>query len=151
MLVYRVAKEQYANDLSGFGAKLFGGRWNLIGTPCLYTSQSRALALLEYSVNVNIEFMPLKLCFSIIEIQDDLIECVDSKDLPLNWNAIPCSSSTKIFGSNKLKNSSFSIIRVPSVIIPNEFNYIVNVSKIDSSNLKVIAVEEYKFDYRIKN
>lgn len=150
MLVYRIAKEQYANDLSGYGAKLFGGRWNLIGTPCLYTSQSRALALLEYSVIVNIDFMPSKLFFSCIEIKDDLIELVENKDLPKNWNAIPSSSSTKVFGSEKLNNSTSPILRLPSVVIPNEYNFIINPLKIDSENVKIISIEEYEFDYRIK-
>jgi RES domain-containing protein len=150
MLVYRIAKEQYANDLSGYGAKLFGGRWNLIGTPCLYTSQSRALALLEYTVNVGLDFMPSRLFFSVIEIDDDLIEIIKKDELPSNWYAIPSSSSTKIFGSEKLRSSSFPIIRVPSVVIPNEFNYIINPLKTDSLNLKITAIEPYDFDFRIK-
>jgi RES domain-containing protein len=150
MLVYRIAKEQYANDLSGYGAKLFGGRWNSTGTPCLYTSQSRALALLEYSVNVNIEFMPLKLFFSIIEIKDDLIEFIDKNDLPTNWSSIPSSSSTKIFGSEKLNNSGYPILRLPSVIIPNEYNFIINPLKIDSGAIKITSIEECEFDFRIK-
>lgn len=150
MLLYRIAKEQYANDLSGYGAKLFGGRWNLIGTPCLYTSQSRALALLEYSVNVSIDFMPSKLCFAVIEIQDHLIEFVDNNDLPLNWNTIPSSSSTKIFGSEKLNSSGFPVLRLPSVVIPNEYNFIINPLKIDSGDIKISGIEEYEFDFRIK-
>jgi RES domain-containing protein len=151
MLVYRISKEQYCRDLSGYGAKLYGGRWNLVGTSCLYTSQSRALALLEYSVNVNLDLMPLRLFFSVIEIQDNLIEIIKKDDLPQNWNAIPASSSTKIFGSEIIKNSSFSIFCVPSVVILNEFNFIINPLKIDSESLKIIDVEEYEFDFRIKN
>ncbi|WP_396211172.1 RES family NAD+ phosphorylase [Flavobacterium sp.] len=150
MLVYRITKEQYANDLSGYGAKLYGGRWNLIGSPCLYTSQSRALALLEYSVNVNIDFMPSRLFFSIIEINDHLIEFIDKKDLPPIWNSIPSSSSTKIFGSEKLSNSNFPILRLPSVVISNEYNFIINPLKIDSEGMKIINIEEYEFDFRIK-
>ncbi len=151
MLVYRLSKEQYSSDLSGYGAKLYGGRWNLIGIPCLYTSQSRALALLEFTANVGLDFIPPKLCFSVIEIQDELIETIKNEDLPLNWKAIPSSSSTQIFGSEKLKNSELPIFRVPSVVIPNEFNFIINPSKLTLENIKVIAVEEYQYDYRIKN
>jgi len=149
MLVYRIGKEQYCNDLSGLGAKLYGGRWNRVGIPCVYTSQSRALALLEYSVNISLEFINHKLCFTVIEIQDYLIEEISNENLPNNWKAIPASSSAKTFGSDKLIQTS-NIIRVPSVIIPNEYNFIINPTNLDSDAVKIVAVEEYIFDYRIK-
>jgi len=151
MLVYRIGKEQYCNDLSGLGAKLYGGRWNRMGTPCVYTSQSRALALLEYSVNIGLDFIIPKLSFTVIEIQDNLIEVIPMESLPNNWKSIPASSSTKTFGSDKLIQSSFPIIRVPSVIIPEEFNFIINPTNIDPSAIKIVAVEEYQYDYRIKS
>ncbi len=151
MLVYRIGKAQYCNDLSGLGAKLYGGRWNRIGIPCVYTSQSRSLALLEYSVNIGFEFIKHKLCFTIIEIQDYLIEEISTESLPNNWKAIPASSSTKTFGSDKLIQASSTIIKVPSVIIPNEFNFIINPTNLDSNAVKIVAVEEYIYDYRIKS
>jgi RES domain-containing protein len=151
MLVYRIGKAQYCNDLSGLGAKLYGGRWNRIGIPCVYTSQSRSLALLEYSVNIGFEFIKHKLCFTIIEIQDYLIEAISQDSLPNNWKAIPASSSTKTLGSDKLIQTSSTIIKVPSVIIPNEFNFIINPTNLDSDAVKIVAVEEYIYDYRIKN
>ena len=70
MIVYRLGKTQYCNDLIGVGAKLFGARWNISGTACLYTAESRALALLEYTVNVNIADIPKALSFTVIEIPD---------------------------------------------------------------------------------
>lgn len=151
MLVYRIGKEQYCNDLSGLGAKLYGGRWNRVGIPCVYTSQSRALALLEYSVNIDIEFINHKLCFTVIEVQDHLIEAISQESLPNNWKAIPASSTTKTFGSDKLIQTSSNIIKVPSVIIPNEFNFIINPANLDSDAVKIVAVEEYLYDCRIKN
>lgn len=150
MLVYRVGKEKYSRDLNGMGAKLYGGRWNNVGSACIYTSQSRALALLEYSVNVVNELIPRSLCFTTIEIKDDFIEEILIKDLPSNWKSIPTSSSSKIFGTEKLEQSSFPILRFPSVIIPSEFNYILNVNRFNELNPKIVSVEKYDYDYRIK-
>ena len=58
MLVYRIGRTKRAGDLTGEGSRLNGGRWNHKLTPCIYTSESRALALLEYTVNVNIDEIP---------------------------------------------------------------------------------------------
>lgn len=150
MLVYRIGKEQFSKDLSGEGAKLFGGRWNRIGIPCIYTSQSRALALLEYTVNVGVDFIPPSLCFTVFEIEDSLIEAFTFEQIPTNWKSVPTSSTTKNFGSDKLQNSSYPILRFPSVVIPSEFNYILNPKFLDKNFLKIISIEPYEFDFRIK-
>ena len=55
MIVYRLSRTRWADDLTGEGSRLHGGRWNHPGTPCIYTSESRALAILEYTVNVNVD------------------------------------------------------------------------------------------------
>jgi RES domain-containing protein len=150
MIVYRLSKAQYCKDLSGLGAKLYGGRWNMIGTPCVYTSSSRALALLEYSVNVKLEFIPEKLFFTLIEIDDKEIEIIAPADFPKNWTSVPADSITKIFGSEKLNSSPFSILRVPSVVIKNEFNYLLNPLKLNFETTKIIDVEPFQFDFRLK-
>jgi RES domain-containing protein len=98
MLVYRVGKTKYANDLSGEGARLYGGRWNHKLTPCIYTSQSRALALLEYSANVNIEDLGFSLSITTIEIPNKSIKKIQLSALPKDWNKLPAPSSTKEIG-----------------------------------------------------
>lgn len=151
MIVYRLSKAQYCRDLTGLGAKLYGGRWNMVGTSCVYTSSSRALALLEYSVNVKVEFIPERLFFTLIEIDDLEVEIIDSSDLPKNWASVPADSTTKIFGSEKLDNTESSILRVPSVIIKNEFNYLLNPLKLNLQNTKIIDVELFEYDFRLKS
>jgi RES domain-containing protein len=150
MLVYRLGKEKYSRDISGEGAKIFGGRWNRIGTPCIYTSQSRALALLEYTVNVGIDFIPKNLCFTVFEIDDTMIEKITLSEIPRNWNSVPTNSDTKNFGSDKLQFSSFPILRFPSVVIPNENNYLLNPKKMNEIFFKIVDVEPYVYDFRIK-
>ena len=90
MIDYRVGRTRYARDLDGEGARLHGRRWNHPLTPCIYTSESRALALLEYTANVNIDDIP-RLIYSgrpIMEL---------SKSLPLSWTMSSITCSTRYF------------------------------------------------------
>ena len=146
MKVYRLSKTEYANDLSGTGAKLFGGRWNHINVPCLYTAASRALAVLEYSVNVNIEFIPKRLSIAVFEIDESCIYHI--KKLPDDWVAVPSPFSTKDLGSNLLRTNT-PIIEVPSVVIPTEFNYLLNPSALNTA-FSLVEVQEFTYDLRIK-
>ena len=151
MIVYRLGKTQYSDDLSGEGARLYGGRWNPVGTACLYTSQSRALAVLEFSVNLNILEIPNSLSFTVIEIQDNQIFNVNNKDLPIGWNSFPAPTITKIFGNELLRTSDKAIIKIPSVIIPTEFNFLLNPYHKSKTQFKIIDIESFIYDSRIKS
>lgn len=150
MIVYRVGRTKYATDLNGEGARLFGGRWNNKMISCLYTSESRALAILEYTVNVNIDDIPRALSITSIEIPDRSIKILSEADLPGNWKYSPAPSSTKKFGSKLLQDAEFPIIRIPSTIIPNEFNYLLNPLHRDSKKFKIIDISDFVYDVRIK-
>jgi len=149
MLVYRIGKTKHAGDLSGEGAKINGGRWNHKNIPCVYTSESRALSLLEYTVNVNIENIPRALSVTTIEIPDKEILIINEKDLPGNWRSVPFPSSTQDFGSLLLKNSTIPVIKIPSSVIAEEFNYILNPLN-PASLLKIVEIKDLVYDVRIK-
>jgi RES domain-containing protein len=150
MHVYRIGWAKYGSDLSGEGARLHGGRWNHKGTPLVYASESRALALLEYTVNVNIEEIPRALSLTTIEIPDDLIKTVSIADLPGNWQMVPAPSSTRDRGTAWFHKSKHAILRVPSSILPHEYNYLLNPLHPLSHRWKSIAVEDFVYDVRIK-
>ena len=150
MIVYRVGKTKYANDLMGEGARLFGGRWNNKGVGCLYTSESRALALLEYTVNIDIDDIPRALSITVIEISDDKITTIKEADLPGDWKYSPAPSSTKIFGSKLLLAAKESIIQIPSTIIPAEYNYLLNPLHPESKKFKIMDISDFIYDVRIK-
>ena len=148
MLVYRISKTQFSRDLEGTGSKLFGGRWNHIDTPCIYASESRALAVLEYSVNVNVDLIPRALSICTYEIDDKFIKEVKEKKLPGNWKEIPAPYSTKDFGTKLLK-SGVSILKIPSIVLPMEFNYIINPF-FEQKHFKLIDTKDFSYDLRIK-
>lgn len=149
MVVYRLARTKYAKDLSGEGARLFGGRWNHPLTPCLYTSASRALAVLEYTVNVNIDDIPRALSLVTIEIPETFLELAVT-DLPGNWREAPAPAATKDFGTALLKENAFPVLKVPSTIIPEEYNYLINPLHAQGASCEILDVRDFIFDIRIK-
>lgn len=150
MLVYRVGKTKHANEISGEGAKINGGRWNHKSVPCLYTSSSRALSLLEYTVNVNVDEIPRALSITTIEIPDSEILVINEELLPGNWKKIPAPTSTRDFGTNLLKTSKKAVFQIPSSVISQEFNYILNPLHINSRNFKIKEITDLVYDVRIK-
>ena len=150
MVVYRIGRTKYAHDATGTGARLFGGRWNHKGVACIYTAQSRALALLEYTVNVNIEDIPRALSITTFEIPEDDILTIREADLPGNWKDFPAPSSTKDFGTQLLATAKEPILRLPSSIIPEEFNYILNPAHANSNQFVISEVKDFVYDVRIK-
>jgi RES domain-containing protein len=151
MFVFRVSKTKFSQDLSGEGARLFGGRWNHLLTPCIYTSESRALAVLEYTVNVTIDEIPRSLSIITYEIQDNVIHELSIADLPGNWRESPAPSSTKDMGTDLLTCAELPIIKIPSAVITQEYNYLLNPKHKDSENFRIIKVEDFVYDLRIKN
>ena len=149
MIVYRVGRTKWAKSLNGEGARLFGGRWNQEGIPCIYTSESRALAILEYTVNTNVEDIPRLLSITTIEIPDGFKDNPVAA-LPGDWRDAAAPASTKNYGSRLFRSGTHSIYRFPSSIIPQEFNYLLDPLHKDSNSFKVKGVEDFVYDVRIK-
>ncbi len=150
MIVFRVGKTKYAEDLTGEGASLFGGRWNNKRIGCIYTSESRALALLEYTANVNIDEIPRALSITAIRVIEADIVSIAQKDLPGNWQQSPAPSSTKDFGSELLKDADNRVIKLPSAIIPREYNYLLNPQNRSGHKFKILEISDFIYDVRLK-
>ncbi len=150
MIVYKVGRTKFSKDLSGEGARLHGGRWNHILTSCIYTSETRALAVLEYTVNVNIEDTPRSLSITTFEIPDAGMQSLTIAALPGNWTETPAPASTKDFGTNLLTLTASPVIKIPSAVINQEFNFILNPRHPASNHFKILHVEDFVYDVRIK-
>src|SRR5665213_3114986 len=88
MVLYRIVKCSYANDLSGTGARLYGGRWNSEGKSAIYLASSRSLAVLEVLVHLPPLMIPDNYCLVEIEVPDNSITHIEIEDLPHNWKDI---------------------------------------------------------------
>lgn len=151
MNIYRLAKGNFAKDLTGEGSRLSGGRWNHIGIPCLYSSESRALALLEYSVNIGFYSIPRALSMVTIDVPEDKIWEVKVLSMPSNWKAAQAPAETKDYGTGILSELKSLIIKIPSAIIEEEFNYLINPLHKDISSIKVVNIVNFVYNLRIKD
>ncbi len=149
MILYRIVNCLYAHDLSGTGARLYGGRWNSEGKPMLYLASSRALAVLEVLVHLNPLIVPENFCLTEIEVPDHSITLLDARVLPPNWQDVSGPVLLREMGDNFLKNQTHLLMRVPSAVVPAEYNYVLNPLHPEAKNIKIINKEPFNFDERL--
>ncbi len=145
MEVYRITKSQYAGDLSGYGAFLYGGRWNKKGFHTLYTSSHRSLALLELMAHTPISILKNEAyIISTIDVPDQIsFEDIDvSEEVLKDIAACQLLAEENMFQKNKLA------IIVPSVLVPQEKNYIFNGNHSEIERLKIKDQRELEIDKR---
>jgi len=150
MICYRITRSAYKNDLSGEGAEKYGGRWNSIGTRALYCCENRSLALLETLANAY-PGIKLKDYFILeIEIPDQLkIYQPKLEQLPLNWNSVPMTNTTKLFGDEFIHKADYVGMRVPSTIMPFEYNFVFNPLHPDYKKIKIRQALAFEIDIRL--
>lgn len=155
MIVFRIEREKYLkNTLTGIGASMSEGyRWNSLNTRIVYTAESRALATLEVSVHLDLsEDLPADRYYIEIEIPDDLtIQEVKLEDLPAEWNSKPPTLITQIIGDDFVSYNEAAVLKVPSSIVPQEYNYLINPNHMQASEIKVISASKMVFDQRLKS
>jgi RES domain-containing protein len=150
MIVYRLTRSKFKNDLSGKGAEIAGGRWNSIGTPVLYTGESRALCLLEIAVHTPLNIVPVDYLMITIEIPDSAkIREILVKDLPPHWRSFPEMQFTQKLGDKFFHEGKYLALRVPSAVVSGDHNILVNPLHADFRNVKVVSTEVYGFDERL--
>ena len=154
-MVWRIATEApgySADDLSGKGAEVTGGRWNAPGHPVVYASQSRALACLETVVHLNAGALPLNRYLVAIEIPDDVwakARTEDERSVPVAWDAEPAGRASIQFGTSWLIAESSALLIVPSVIVPEERNVLINPRHPDSARIRAMVVRKWTYDPRV--
>ncbi len=153
MIVFRIEREEHLETtLTGIGAALSeGNRWNGLQTFLVYTAQSRALATLEVAVHLDLsEDLPTDRNYVEIDIPDEIkIIELSNDELPDNWDDKPPSLETQYIGDDFVKSKEAAVLKVPSSIVPGEFNYLINPSHPDSDKIKVISTKLLIFDARL--
>lgn len=146
MIVFRIVAEKYSEILSSSGS---AARWNYADEYLIYTSQSRSLATLESFVNRGGINGAIRYKVMLIEIPDDFEPMVIS-DIPNNWRRLSSYPTLQRIGSNWYKSKSSMILQVPSAVIPQEYNFIINVQHPQfQSKVKIISTEDYFWDDRL--
>lgn len=141
---YRVIKKEFLNAPHGEGAFKFGGRWNRSGEVVIYSSETKALATLEILVNIQIA-KDLKFYVMAINIPNNIVkETIHLNSLPKKWRTYP--STTVAIGSEWIRNAKSCVLKIPSVIIPEEFNYLINPNHEDYKKIKISEPRKFCFD-----
>jgi RES domain-containing protein len=141
-----------ADDLSGAGAKATGGRWNRAGIAVVYTSQTRALACLETVVHLNADRLPLNRYLVEVTVPDDIwanAQVTSEATLPVGWDAEPAGRTSIEFGTNWIGARISALLLVPSVIVPEEFNVLINPQHPDSERITARKIRKWLYDPRL--
>lgn len=150
MIVYRICVKEFSNDLSGSGAMRYGGRWNTKGNAVLYTSSSCALATVEYAVHLRLGNSYDEFRLVSIEIPEGSVSRqIGYEDLDNNWKCFPFHFSTQRIGNDWLKSKESLVLKVPSVVVPREFNCLINPQHDDFHAVKIVGNEPFVFDKRL--
>lgn len=150
MIVYRLSRGAYRNDLSGKGAELAGGRWNSKGTAVLYTSESIALCTVEIAVHMPLGIVPKDYHLVTIELPDDVsVGVVEEKVLPVTWKSFPHANVTQEIGDRYVIDGQHLILKVPSATVQGTFNYLANPRHPDFNRIRIVKTEPFAFDKRL--
>jgi RES domain-containing protein len=149
MIVYRLSKSKFSRDLTGKGAERSGGRWNSKGVAMIYAGESRALCTTEIAVHTPLGNIPFDYEIISIQIPDALIGEVNVNSLPEGWNYIPHSRLTQDIGGRFFSDNLHLVLKVPSVVVQGDYNYLINPNHKDISKVKILEVERFNFDERL--
>jgi RES domain-containing protein len=152
MELYRITQQQFAEDLSGNGSRLFGGRWNSEGYFALYVSCTRSMALLETLAHTPAKMLDIK-NYQLITLsvpESGGTEKILLSTLPNSWDAPDTRSFTKKMGDKFLSERSKLLLQVPCVLMPEEVNYVINPLHKDMHKVKIIHSRRIYFDKRVE-
>ena len=149
MELWRITREAHA-ALDGEGARLYGARWTPRGTPAVYAASHLSLAALEYLVHIDAEDAPADLVALRIGVPDDVTEVAYAPvSLPDDWQQTPSPPSCQAIGNRWIRRGEELLLRVPSVLVPEESNVLVNPMHPDAIGVRVIGSRSFSYDVRL--
>lgn len=147
MIVYRISRERFCKDISGTGARLYGGRWNPKGMSMFYTADSKALAAMELAVRMDLNDLPTDLVMMSLQLpvggnsSDAPIAVLGT--LPENWDAHPHTTATQQVGKYFVEEGKYLALKVPSATVRGDYNYLLNPMHAASHLVKVQSIEPF--------
>lgn len=146
---WRLVKSIHAaTAFSGEGAARHAGRWNSYGRRVVYASASRALAILETLVHLD---LPIRHHYALVQFTfaESLLRPLTLNSLPPDWRADPPSRSSQRLGDLWLTTQRSAILAVPSAVIPAEVNYLLNPAHPDFTKIAIGKPEAFTLDPRL--
>lgn len=150
MTVYRISKRRYIEDLTGEGARLYGGRWNPKGTEVVYTAENRALATVEFLVHVPMALVPDDIYIAEIQIPaTSKQEQIAIETLPDEWRQSPPLNDLAHLGKEWIDRNESLLLRVPSAVVQGEWNMLINPNHEMVKEITITSIEPVTFDERL--
>jgi RES domain-containing protein len=150
LTAWRIVKAKHAAAaFDGEGARVLGGRWNTPGTRMVYTSSTAALAALEMLVHLNRALTLPAYVLIRCTFEKSLVTALDIARLPRDWRSYPAPPQLQTLGDQWAKQGDSAVLRVPSVIVDKEINYLLNPAHRDFHRIRIHAAESFSFDLRL--
>jgi RES domain-containing protein len=149
MEMFRICREEFADSLTPSGS---ANRWNLRGQYVIYAGSSRSLSTLELVVHRSAIVAAVNYKVMVISVADDdkLIRQMYISELPQNWRTLAAYSTLQGIGSGWYAEQKSLVLKVPSAVIPYEYNYVINTEHPDfKHNVQIVRVEDYFWDGRL--
>jgi RES domain-containing protein len=148
---WRIVKRKYAAiAFDGEGARLYGGRWNSPGVAVVYCSDSIPLALLEILLHAGRESLLPKYVLFRAEWEEKIMVDFLLKSLPRDWRRFPPPPSCQKAGDEWVRQKRSAVLRVPSTIHDDVYNYILNPAHTDFGKIRIGKREEIRLDERLR-
>lgn len=152
--IWRICQDKHKHTaFDGVGASLFGGRWNSQGLKMVYSSECLSLAALEVFVHLELADQTKPFVCIGVEITDDIaVETMDLDEiieLSPNGRAYPAPSVLAEYGDRWLSEKRTAVLIVPSAVVPQEHNYLLNPEHPDFAKIVITTPEPFSFDSRM--
>lgn len=148
MIVYRISKSEFKDDISGNGAKVNGSRWNSKGVSMLYTAEHISLAALEMLVHLNFDEVPFTFHLLSVFIPDNLsVTEIRLAKLKSSWE--DDEDYTIYMGNQFIHLQEAACLKVPSAVVSQEHNYLFNPLHPDFKKIHIQSAKPFNFDKRL--
>ena len=147
---WRILKTEFVpGAFDGEGARRFGGRWNSVGVPMVYTAATISLGLLEIMVHIGEESVLPSYSICEVEFDESLITRINIKTLPTNWKVSPPPPELLAIGDAWISDGTSAVLQVPSVLVETESNYLFNPRHKDFGRIRLYPPKPYQLDDRL--
>ncbi len=147
---WRITKAKHVQTaFDGEGARLYGGRWSSPGRRVVHLAESLSLATLEILVHLQHTPALADYVMFTVDFPPECVKTLSARDLPDNWRAYPAPTQTQAIGDAWLQDAESVILRVPSAIVAQEHNFLVNPAHADFARLTLEGPFRLDIDPRV--
>ena len=148
--IYRIVHHRYQDDpFSGKGGLYNKSRWASKGQLVSYAADHLATSTLEKLAGARHANLMTEMVYAMAEIDSSLVSVLSEEERPSDWDALPARESTRTVGDAWLEAGEHVLLRVPSVVLPRSYNYVVNASHPARSALRLVEVAPLLLDNRV--